>query len=348
MKDIFVIVPTLNPNIELLEAFLKKLKKEFKHILLFDDGCKDTYDPFFNKWEKEGIVVLHHYRNLGKGRALKDAFNYILVNYPKIKGVVSADSDGQHLVEDIKKCADLILESPDKLILGCRDFDSKNVPLRNKLGNKITRNVFKLFVGLKIADSQTGLRGFSRILMEDFLDTKGERFEYENNMLIDTIKYGVEIKEFNIQTVYLKDSNKESHFNPIKDSIAIYKTFFKYIFASTSSFVLDILLFTLFNKAFLGAQVFLANAFARCISAPYNYLLNSRWIFSSKNKTSVLKYASLAIIQMIATGLFTSFFDMILPWNTTVIKICVEIVIYIVNFYVQREFVFKKEKNYEE
>lgn len=345
MKDIFVLVPTLNPNVELLEEFLKNLKKEFKNILLFDDGCRKEYDAFFKKCEKDGIVVLHHYKNLGKGRALKDAFNYILIKYPKIKGVVTADSDGQHVTEDILSCASLVLENPNNLILGCRDFDSKNVPMRNKIGNKLTRNVFKLFVGLKITDTQTGLRGFSRKMMEEFLDTKGERFEYENNMLIDTLKKEIEIKEFPIKTVYLKDSNKESHFNPIKDSIAVYKTFFKYIFASTSSFVLDVLLFTIFNKIFLGTRVFLATVFARCISAPYNYLLNSKWIFSSKNKTSGLKYIGLATVQMLITGAFTDLFDLILPWNTTIIKICIEIVIYIVNFYIQREYVFKGEKN---
>ena len=32
MKDIFIIVPTLNPNIKIFDKFLKELSKEFKNI----------------------------------------------------------------------------------------------------------------------------------------------------------------------------------------------------------------------------------------------------------------------------------------------------------------------------
>ena len=110
MNDIFIIVPTLNPNIELLDSFLKDLKKEFKNILVYDDGCREEYKSYFKKLEKDNIIVLHHYVNLGKGRAMKDAFNYILNEYPNIKGVVTADSDGQHGVKDIIKCKLVIIK----------------------------------------------------------------------------------------------------------------------------------------------------------------------------------------------------------------------------------------------
>jgi dolichol-phosphate mannosyltransferase len=151
MKDIFIIVPTLNPNIELLDDFLAKLKKEFKNILVYDDGGRDEYKDSFKKLEKQKIIVLHHYINLGKGRAMKDAFNYLLNEYPNLKGVVTADSDGQHSVEDIVSCANKVIERPDALILGCRDFDQANVPKRNRFGNKTTRSVLKLFVGISVS-----------------------------------------------------------------------------------------------------------------------------------------------------------------------------------------------------
>lgn len=348
MKDIFVIVPTLNPNIEVLDEFLKKLKKEFKNIMVYDDGCREEYQSYFKKLEKDHIVVLHHYVNLGKGRAMKDAFNYILNEYPDIKGVVTADSDGQHSVKDIKRCAELILENPDSLILGCRNFDAAHVPKRNRFGNKTTRTVLKLFVGIKVSDTQTGLRGLSREVMVKFITTQGDRFEYETNQLIDTITKNVPIKEFEIDTIYEKNSNSESHFNPIKDSIAIYKLFIKYIFASISSFILDILLFALFKKIIFGnLNIILATIIARVISSIYNYFVNAKMVFKNQNKSSFIKYSLLVVIQMLVSAFSVNYLDKILNMSTVVIKLIVDIIIFIVNFVVQREFVFAKGKSNE-
>ncbi len=345
MKDIFIIVPTLNPNIELLDPFLKNLKKKFKNILVYDDGCREEYQDYFKKLEKEKITVLHHYINLGKGRAMKDAFNYLLNEYPNLKGVVTADSDGQHSVEDIVKCAEKVLERPDALILGCRDFDASNVPRRNRFGNKTTRNVLKLFVGISVSDTQTGLRGLSKEVMMKMMTSQGDRFEYETNQLIDTIDKEIPIVEIPIQTIYV-NGNTESHFNPIKDSLAIYKIFLKYIIASISSFVIDILLFALFNKIILGDyHIILATIFARIISSLVNYMFNARMVFKKQNKSSIYKYFLLVIVQMLVSAFTVNYLFKLLPINTVVIKLIVDIIIFIVNFVIQREFIFIRGKN---
>ena len=65
------------------------------------------------------------------------------------------DSDGQHRLDDIRKCADEMLEHPEALILGSRDFSGQDVPARSKFGNVMTRNVFRLLCGVKITDIQT-------------------------------------------------------------------------------------------------------------------------------------------------------------------------------------------------
>ena len=94
--------------------------QSFKYLLVFFATAvvhNHQGHPFFS-----GQV------NLGKGRALKDAFNYVLVNYPETAGVVTADSDGQHSFQDIRKCMSVLEENPHDLILGCRVFDGEDVP----------------------------------------------------------------------------------------------------------------------------------------------------------------------------------------------------------------------------
>ena len=344
MNDIFIIIPTLNPNTDLLTPFIDELKKKFKNILVYNDGSRDEYNTYFKNLEKKGIIVLHHYINLGKGRAMKDAFNYLLNEYPNLKGVVTADSDGQHGVKDICNVADMVLKYSDSLILGCRNFNGKNVPKRNRFGNKMTTGVLKAFVGISVSDTQTGLRGLPKEVMVKLIDSQGERFEYETNQLIDTISKDIPIKEVSIETIYV-NGNSESHFNPIKDSIAIYKQFMKYIIASISSFVIDIGLFTLFANIFkFNNYILVSTIIARIISSMYNYLVNSKLVFKKKNSTSFIKYYILVIIQMFVSGYSVTLLSNVWHFNLSLIKFIVDVIIFIANFIIQREFVFKGAK----
>lgn len=180
--------------------------------------------------------------NLGKGRALKTAFNHCLLASGGISGgadsvcrgipgCVTADSDGQHTPADILACMRSLWDNPESLILGCRDFDGPAVPARSSFGNKCTRQVFRYLLGLSVSDTQTGLRAIPAFFMEKLLEVKGERFEYETNMLIEAKNLNIRILEVPVKTIYIEE-NKTSHFNPIKDSLRIYLVFGKFLFSS--------------------------------------------------------------------------------------------------------------------
>ena len=344
MKNIFIVVPTLDPEEDIMSSFIEKLQKEFENILVINDGSNKIHDKFFDGLEKKGIVVFKHYKNLGKGRALKNAFNYLLNNYSDIEGVITCDCDGQHSVKDIKKCAKSLLKNKDKLILGVRDFDKSNVPNKSKFGNKITRNIFKLFIGLEISDTQTGLRGLSKDLMTKFMDLSGERYEYETNMLIDCKEESIEIEEVGIETIYL-NSNANSHFNPLKDSIMIYKLFMKYFLVAISSFVLDIVLFSsIIGILSINSKILAATILARVVSSIYNYIVNSNLIFKDMSIKSLVKYYILVVIQMFISGCFVTYLYSLLNINVIVIKIVVDTILWVINLIIQRELIFNNEK----
>lgn len=348
MDDIVIIIPSYKPEREIMMEFIGKVKSNFKNIVVVDDGSGKEYRDFFDNLQNEGIAVLRHYINFGKGRGIKTAFNYVLNNYPDILGVVTADCDGQHYIEDIIKCAEKLKENPEKLVIGYRNFDEKQVPFRSRFGNKITRGVFNTFVGIKITDTQSGLRAYGKTTMETFLKTAGERYEYETNMLIDCKEKDIEIAEVPISTVYIKN-NSGSHFNPIKDSIIIYKLFAKYIISSLSSFIVDILLFTLFVSLLPKinlkgiTEIVIATILARIISATYNFIINSKVVFKNQSKNSIIKYFILCILQMFISAFAVSTLFELLHINSTLIKVIVDTVIFIINFVIQREWVFKKK-----
>ncbi|AOZ92612.1 hypothetical protein [Paenibacillus crassostreae] len=107
-----------------------------------------------------------------------------------------------------------------QLVLGSRHFTG-NVPFRSRLGNSITRMVYSFTTGIKVYDTQTGLRGYSADLLNWLCQIPGERFEYEMNMLLRAQNEGYIIHEIFIDTVYL-EHNKSSHFRPLADSFKIY------------------------------------------------------------------------------------------------------------------------------
>ena len=346
MEKVIVLIPSLEPKEDFV-IFLSDMKNTFKNVIVVNDGSSNEYDKIFENISKIGVTILKNNINLGKGVALKHGINYILNTFENGSVIVTADSDGQHTIQDIKKCATAALENENKLILGVRNFDNDDVPYKSKFGNKLTRNVFKLFVGLNISDTQTGLRAFGFETAKKLLSVSGERFDYETNMLIATKDKDIDIMEVNISTIYINE-NKSTHFNPLKDSINIYKLFFRYIFSAISSFLVDILLFSfLYNMLFNGLDkkaVFISTAVARIVSSLYNYLLNSKIVFKKINTIGTfIKYYLLVVVQMSVSAILVYELNNIITFvNITIIKAIIDAIIFVVNFYVQREWVFKE------
>lgn len=347
IDEVCVIIPAYNPDEKLFINFAKEVINNFSKIVVINDGssCEDS-EEIFNKIQKldSKIVILKHNVNLGKGRALKTAFNYVLNNYPECVGIVAADCDGQHGIADVVNCANELKKNPESLILGARDFSAKDVPFKSRYGNKITRTIFKLFIGLNIRDTQTGLRAMGKDLMKIFMNTKGERYEYETNMLIECKQSNIPIVQVPISTIYI-EGNQTSKFNPLKDSFIIYKLFAKYILSSISSFVIDIILFniilTFLNGKSVPNSIIIATIVARIISSLCNFAINARMVFKNMSNKSLIRYVILVIIQMFVSGFCVNYLSRFIPIDVTFVKIVVDAIIFIVNFVIQREFVFK-------
>ncbi len=220
--NIVPIIPALNPDNKLIKL-VNELKENYKDIIIVNDGSEN--DDIFKKLN--GCTILTHEVNKGKGEALKTAFNYYLDKLSnKYKGVVCLDADGQHLPTDAINMSKIVLDK-DVFVLGTRLFNTKSTPLRNKTGNRITSRIFKWLYKVYIKDTQTGLRAIPNRLIKTLIKVDGSRFEYELNVLIKLVKMKEEIYEYDIKTVYLKDSNKKSHYKVFKDSYNVYKVLFK-------------------------------------------------------------------------------------------------------------------------
>ncbi|WP_414838658.1 GtrA family protein [Carnobacterium sp. TMP28] len=351
MKNTLVLIPALNPTGSLISYVDELIKENFDLILVINDGSSDKYQSIFIELTKRKEVTVHrHIVNLGKGRALKNGFNYFmnLVEEADFSGVITVDSDGQHSVEDVIRIREVLTTTSHSLILGSRNFDQSTVPFKSKFGNKLTSKVFQLLYGIRLMDTQTGLRALTTDCVASFIPLAGERFEYETNMLIEAAHAKIPIQEIEIETIYMND-NSETHFDPINDSLKIYgalfKTFFNYMASSMLSFSIDIAMFQFFILSLnMGAssKIVLATVGARISSSLFNYLTNKKIVFKDKsNHASVFwKYFGLVMIQMLSSALLVALLYSILQINETGIKVVVDSLLFFVSFRIQKRQIF--------
>jgi glycosyltransferase involved in cell wall biosynthesis len=242
------LLPAYQPTGALVDVVKALAGSGFTAIIVLDDGSGPEYAAIFDELQLlDGVRVIRHAVNLGKGAALKTGMNYALVEFPDLAGVVTADADGQHDPADIRRVARRFAESPDALVLGARTFAGE-VPLRSRFGNWITRKAMRLAVGHRLSDTQTGLRAVPRGLMERMLSVSASGYDFELEMLVAAKHLGVEVAEEPIQTIYAS-GNPTSHFEPLRDSMRIYFVLLRFAFISMLTAVLDNLAFYLFFSA---------------------------------------------------------------------------------------------------
>lgn len=226
LETCVIVLPSLNPN-EKFDRVVDGLREAgFRRIMIIDDGSDAEHQTHFERAAAfPECEVLHHNGNKGKGRALKDGFVEVLKRFPDAEGVITIDGDGQHLTKDIIACGNRMLEDTTKIVLGCRNFDLPGVPARSVAGNKTTSRMFRVY-GIRLSDTQTGLRAIPMRFLSRFTAIEGERFEYETNMLLKMKRRGIPFVEQQIETVY-EDENAGSHYNTVKDSWRIFRIMFK-------------------------------------------------------------------------------------------------------------------------
>lgn len=221
MKEIVIIIPVYHPDEQLVKLVKNLKQKENRTIIVINDGSESIYDSYFEAIQ-EDCHLLKNSQNKGKGNALKKGFRYILENNTKGKGVITVDGDGQHQVEDIEKVIQEFNKGKTNVILGEREFKKSKVPLKSKLGNMLARRWIKIKTRTTLKDTQTGLRAIPIECLPDLVELKGEKYEYEMEMLYYFIAKQRKIINVPIKAIY--DKKQKTYFQPVYDTVRIIKT----------------------------------------------------------------------------------------------------------------------------
>ena len=215
------LIPAYMPDEALVEISMELKEREFS-VIVIDDGSGADFDDIFERASKYAKVIRLKV-NKGKGFALKKGFRFIRASFAPPYTLVTVDADGQHKIADVINVYNYAAKYPEDVVIGCRRLE-KDDPIKSRIGNNITNFLYKVTTGSKLSDTQTGLRAFSDGSVDIAIKSKGNRYEYEINSLLDFSRIR-KIREIPIETVYI-NNNRATHFKPIKDSAVIYSQFF--------------------------------------------------------------------------------------------------------------------------
>jgi glycosyltransferase involved in cell wall biosynthesis len=329
-----LLIPAYRPGPDLPRLIDALSGASFRDIVIVDDGSGPAYESIFSACR---ATVVRHPQNLGKGAALRTGIAHVLANHPDC-GVVTADADGQHHAEDIVRVARRLERDPHSLVLGARAFDAE-MPARSRIGNRVTGFIFSLLVGRTLTDTQTGLRGIPRELLPRLASMSSTGYEFELDMLTAAKHFSIPIIEEPIRTIY-EPGNPTSHFNPLTDSMRIGFVLARFTMLSLGTALLDNLVF------FAGIRGGLAPAAAQIIARGaailVNYPLARRAVFLSNEPhgSTLARYLALVAASGFASYRLLGWLGHNFGWSIFEAKMLAESALFVLNFVVQRDFVF--------
>ena len=355
------LIPAYEPD-EKIKGLADELMEKGFDIVIVDDGSGPDFAALFEELSQKA-TVLTHVINRGKGAALKTGLNYInkYMAYTEsvltpagaetVSGrdavIVTVDADGQHLPDDVQRVAEISAQRRDALVLGSRAL-GEDIPVRSRFGNTVTRHVYSAATGVRIHDTQTGLRAFHRSLIPRLLKIEGDRYEYEINMLMQLAAEGVPIIEERIETVY-EDNNSGSHFRTVRDSFRVYKEILKFSASSLASFAIDYGMYALLLAATGAAGIanglVISNIGARIVSGTANYAMNRKLVFKSRTgfAKSAVQYFLLAAFILAGNTIVLSTLAGTLGINRFAAKLITEVIFFAISWTVQKYVIFFRE-----
>ncbi len=316
-----VLIPAYEPDNQLILLVDELANSNFK-IVVVDDGSGEKYtDVFKSISTKADIVTLP--KNCGKGAALKAGMAYIKENLPECENFITCDADGQHRPSDVIRVQEQ-LHKGNRFVLTVRERKGK-IPFRSKFGNDLSRFVYALLTNRYLSDNQSGLRGFSVQHLDWLMKVEKSNYDYEMNVLYYAAKMGLKITTLPIDAIYI-ENNASSHFNPIGDTVKIYRSLFKLARGTLIAFLVAELLILLASIFFGNKYIEFTVPSAGAISMITTFLLNKYFFFKNSPRYDYFTTFVYAIISYFVYTLMcmvlANSFPLILSFNITYI-ICI-------------------------
>lgn len=206
-----VLIPTYN-NASTIPAVVEQVLQYTSHLVIVNDGSTDDTKEVLTRFPQ--VNVVSYEQNRGKGYALRQGFKEATrLGY---EYAIAIDSDGQHYPSDLIKFLEQIEKTPGALIVGARNMDQENVPVKSSFGNRFSNFWFWVNTGVELPDTQSGYRLYP---LEKLADKKyfTRKYEFEIEVMVRASWSGIPVISIPVSVYYPSPEERISHFRPFKD-----------------------------------------------------------------------------------------------------------------------------------
>ena len=215
-----VCIPAYNEEIKIKDVIKKALPHADK-VVVCDDGSSDNTAALA---KKAGATVVSHKTNQGYGAAISTLFDYCRKNNAEI--MVTLDGDGQHNPDQIPDLISVIIKHNVDVVIGSRSLkDDKNLPSYRKTGIKIITSTINSATNLKVTDSQSGFRAYSKTAIDVIRPTESG-MSVSTEILLKISNNGLSMAEVPITVSYNGDTSTE---HPVKHGTHVIGSTLKYV-----------------------------------------------------------------------------------------------------------------------
>ena len=219
-----ILIPIYNEKATVLEIVQRVQAVPFeKEIIAVDDGSTDGTRDLLPQVEKEGVIVLYHERNLGKGAAIQTALKRATGDI-----IVIQDADMEYDPRDYKQLIDPIIEGRAKVVYGSRFLGPRMAMFFwHMLANKALTLMTNLLYDAILSDMETGYKAFRADVIKS-MTLRSRRFDFEPEVTAKVLKRRIRI--FEVPISYYGREYSEGKKIGMKDGFVAIWTLLKYRF----------------------------------------------------------------------------------------------------------------------
>ena len=220
MMTILIGVPAFNEE-KTIAKVVVRAKKHGDQVVVVDDGSQDDTALIARAL---GAVVVTHEKNLGKGAALRDCFQWAKAAGAEV--LVTLDADGQHDPANIPMLVDELKRNEADVAIGSRSVRPPDMPHHRWLGERALDIVTQVKVGERTVDAQSGFRAYSRRAIENLVPAE-YGMGVDSEVIMQAHEAGMKIIEVPVSAHYA-ELETSSH-NPMMHALDVFFSIVKFI-----------------------------------------------------------------------------------------------------------------------
>ena len=213
-----VLIPT-SDNPRTVAGVVRGALERCPRVVLVDDGSGPEARAAIDEVAAlEGVTLVRHAANQGKGAALRSGFARALEL--GCTHALSVDADGQHPLEEIPRFLQRAAERPEALLIGWRDLQAAGASRGSTWGRANSNFWTWVETGLRLPDTQSGFRCYPLNAVST-LALRRTGYDLEIEVLVRLAWTGTPVESLPIPVRYFQGAERVSHMRPFRDFVRV-------------------------------------------------------------------------------------------------------------------------------